>query len=367
MLVTVGCVYMTIWSSKIPPKVFWFAMAFTAYITIYGWMWHLCCEIIRGTMGKKDVLKRVNFDVYACMALGVKTIVWSILFFLPARLVIVGLSFLISDPLAKTVVDLVISLPFYLMMPLAMCHMAMPLTTKGWESPVLFRVLGKTLAPTLYWWIVYAVTNVVAIGLVVAGTIFFGASVATTVQALDASSKADAAAAANAGKFGAAEPAAPADPSLVADWVGVGIAGGFLVGFVLVYSFTAVYNMRSLGLLAYFFTKELELVTKVEDKAYTFKRKEVKLGPDGKPILTKADKIKQAATSVVVLIVVAGAGYYVYCNLTNTPPFWSSPAAPTAPEAQPAADGQPANNAAPAGDAGQPAPDGNATPPGGSS
>ena len=113
--------------------------------------------------------------------------------------------------------------------------------------------------------------------------------------------------------------------------------------------------------------KELELVTKVEDKAYTFKRKEVKLGPDGKPILSKADKIKQAATTVVVLIIVAGAGYYVFCNLTNTPPFWSSPATPNAPEGQAAPNDQPPNNAAPAGDPGQPPPDGNATPPGGSS
>jgi DNA-directed RNA polymerase subunit M/transcription elongation factor TFIIS len=258
------CGFMVGWCSGMPPKTFWAGIGFLAMQIFPGWLWFLTTETVKVTLPKKDNIRDLNFDLFQNVALGIKTIIWSIVFLSPIT---------------------------FVMYPLAMIHMSMPVTTPGWLFPKMIPIFLRNLAPTLYWWLIVLATNsLVIIGMGVMGVVY-GATLLAYLQ--------------------------PQDPDfpIVFDWKLLIIPIVTVLFSTIAVSFTSIFQMRALGLLAYYFRERLDLITLVAEQVYV--AKVIKVDKFGVPIKTKGQKVTQIVVPIVALILVMIAGYYVWYSLSK--------------------------------------------------
>lgn len=246
-----GCNFMVMWSSHMPPKVFWAFCAFLTSMVTPGWAWHLWLEVVRGTLNRKKKLKRVNFDIFLSAALGIKFFIWRTVFTLGAG--IIG-GFLVSSG-HPVVGGAVMELGFLLTLPLvpiAMAHMAMPVTYRGWLSPSLLGVFWKTAGPALFWALLFVLT--MHLPLAALAAIPYVLQLATWAAILALLS----------GKLALA--ATFSTTSLIV------VAVLWVVG-CLLYAFCILFNMRTSGLFAQYFHPNLDLIALVAEKKYVPKIK----------------------------------------------------------------------------------------------
>ncbi len=148
------CGFMALYCHRLPPRVFWGFLALAAALVVPGWYWHLTISTIQATLEKQRKLKRVNFDIFQCMALGLKVFIWFVAFFLPMAAVaglLGGGLYLATDNLVPLYVfGGMAFLIGTLMAPIAMSHMAMPVEYRGWNSTMMFPVFFKHIVPCLY-------------------------------------------------------------------------------------------------------------------------------------------------------------------------------------------------------------------------
>ena len=264
--ITAFCVFMVTWCSSMPPRVFWAAFGLACSLALPGWIWFLTIETIRATVGKKTNIRGVNFDIFQNIALGLKTYIWFIVFlaWIP------GIGF---------------------MYPLAMIHFAMPVTKRGWMNFLMLSTFFRNFAPTMYYWLIVFVTTL-AVDLVVG----VGAAIVMGTGLLAAT------------KSGTGSMSPVFMWSMVALLSLVGILG--LVAF----SFTMLFNMRVIGLMAYYFQGTLDLVTLVDEKTYVAKAQQ-KVDAFGNPIKSAGQKIGGLVFVLFILAVIGGVGYFVYTQL----------------------------------------------------
>jgi ribosomal protein L40E/phage FluMu protein Com len=265
------CNGMATWCSSLPPKVFWFVFYIAASLVMPGWNWFLTIETIRTTVGKKKLsLGKLNFDIFLCMALGIKMFLWIIVFsiFLP--------------------------IPFALiMLPLAMIHMAMPVTKRGWLNFLMLPTFIRNIAPTLYFWVIAIVTTLPGLIVLVIPIVLFWPTLLELARAQ------------NAEKF----------TVTTQMWIALGVTTIVILLVQLVNSFVLLFNARVIGLLAYYFQNSLDLTTFVAEKVYVHKAP--KLDRFGVPIRTTGQKLGQVALIVGAFVAVGAAGYFVYRTLAK--------------------------------------------------
>lgn len=258
-----GCAFMSNWSTRLPPKAFWFALTLVALQVFPGWLWFLTVETVKTTVSKKSKITDRNFDIFQNVALGIKTILWSFVFgWMPLSM---------------------------LMYPLAMIHMSMPVTIKAWKWWTMLAIFFRNFGPTMYFWlmaIVMGLPNTLVIGAIAA---LFGNEFLTMVRASNEGS-----------------PVTFRWPVLVA----VGIIG--LLG-LFWFVFSSIFMMRVIGLIGYYFRDTLDLVVVVEEKAYV--RKEVKLDAFGQPIKSRGQRFVQAAVPIVALVIIGFVFYFIYYQI----------------------------------------------------
>lgn len=259
-LINAGCSYMVQYCSDPPPKFFWAMCGFAASLVGPGWVWYLTIQVIQHTVGRKNDVSGVNFDIFQNMALGLTQIVWFIVFLFPIT---------------------------FLMYPLAMIHLSMPVTKKAWMFFALIPVFFRNIGAVLYWWIIALFTNALALGGLIAMAVLYAASLVAYITAMQA---------------GGQKP----EPQVVI-W---SIMGVVLVVTYFLFSFVSLFNMRVMGLLALYFKDTLDLQVLVAEKQYV--RKEIPRDKFGNPIKTTQQKVAQAVLLVVVIAIVGGVGYYVY-------------------------------------------------------
>lgn len=258
------CMFMVFWSSKLPPKAFWFALFVLAMQIFPGWLWHLNVETIKATIRRKDVLKGVNFDMFQNISLGIKTILWTSLCGWP---------------------------PAFLTLPLSMVHMSMPVTKKAWAPWTMLLIFLRNFKPAMYWWLMRIALNSVLVASLAAFVVFYAMGLYQHVMSLEEGQKIPQA----------------------TIWISTSIiATAGIVG-LFVYSLTSLFEYRAMGLLGYYFQDTLDLVTFVEDKVYV--RKEIPVDAFGNPLKSKKDKIVGVVVPIVVLIVLSISGFMVYRTL----------------------------------------------------
>jgi ribosomal protein L40E len=262
-----GCNFMANWSTNLPPKVFWGALYFVTGLVIPGWVWCLTVETVKTTVARKTSIRYVHFDAFQNIALGIKWYLWSLVFW-------------IYFPLA------------FFMYPLCMIHMAMPVTKRAWFNLSMAPTFFRNFLPTMYYWVVLFVTNLVNLVLIGVAAFFAVSPVLDRIRALQAGS---------------------APPAGASFWVPISIAATLCLITVFLGGFTLVFNARVIGLLAYYFKDTLDLVVIVADKTYV--RKEVKVDKYGNPITTPGQIIGRILLVVVVLAILVGVGIFVYQRL----------------------------------------------------
>lgn len=277
---------MVYWCSRLPPKAFWLGFVVVAWQIFPGWIWHLRVETIKLTIAKKRDLRDVHFDIFQCVALGIKTILWTALFcWMPGA---------------------------FLMFPLAMIHMAMPVTKRAWSWPSMLGTFLRNFVPTLYYWVISFVMD---LPLYVAGAIvvvMFGNEVLEMIKTVEAGE----------------EPKVRLVFIIVASVVGV---------FSLVwFAFASVFMMRVTALIAFYFRDSLDLVTRVQEKEYV--RQEIKFDAFGVRLKTPAEKAKEKVVAVVAVIVICIVAWFIYRRIF--PPPIEFPADPAPAEGAAPADGQ---------------------------
>ncbi|MBI3862486.1 MAG: zinc ribbon domain-containing protein [Planctomycetia bacterium] len=251
-----------------PPQVFWAFLAATIYLAVWGWPWHLNIETIKATVARKSNIHSIHFDVFLCMALGIKWFVWNVVF------------------CCWLVVPIV-------MYPLAMIHMAMPVTKRGWIFVQMFSTFAKNAGAAMYYWMIWFALHAIVVGVWLLGylslTLAYGGP--KIIQYYR-------------------DRLAQQPISGQTDWIIASVVIFLGVVSCVVTGFVRVFMARVLGLLALYFKDTLDLVVFVEEKVY--KRKEVKVDKWGTPIKTPQQIAGQIAIGIVVLIVVAGAGFAIY-------------------------------------------------------
>jgi ribosomal protein L40E len=262
---TIGlCSFMIGWCSTIPPKVFFLSVGLGLEVSLLGWPWAMAVETIRTTVARKNDIRRIHFEMFTNIALGLKLLIWSVVFWLYFP-------------------------PALLAYPVAMIHMAMPVTKLAWFNLSMLKVMLKNFsAVAMYWLIVFCWV----LGyFVFSGLGYFAIALIFGAERL--------------------RPEFMEKPTLdVKLWVMLammillGACQNLLLGFF----FT--FWSRVLGLMAYYFKDTLDLVVIVAEKEY--KRKEFKVDVWGNPIKSTEQKILEIALIPIILGILGGLGYWIY-------------------------------------------------------
>lgn len=321
-----GFLALFFWCYNVPPKAAAGALAAITALTIPGWYWYLTTQIIPVTIEKKSKMPRVRFDFFLSTALGLKLFLWHTAFFAPVLLV--GyLVYAIASRSGHWLIGLGIAggvwLIPWIMFPVVIVHMSMPVTIKAWQIWMISPIATRVLLPSLYCCIIFFVTNLPALGIAGGIGALYGQPVAKTMQELTHRSsnllgKAYAVyEKENAGKGKAAKKAKydekdyPDIPVPDLKPLIVPIIGCYLA--LLTLGAAAVLNMRAVGLFAQYFKDRLALVTEVAERKYQYKDKKVGEDglPDDKKETTSADIAKLvAALSVILFMLINGVLYY---------------------------------------------------------
>ncbi len=78
--ICLGAAYMTVYTSKLPLKVFWGLIAILLAFVGPGWCWFLDSVLIQHALDKKIKLDRVRYEFFTCAALGIKFFSWLVVF-----------------------------------------------------------------------------------------------------------------------------------------------------------------------------------------------------------------------------------------------------------------------------------------------
>ena len=236
-----GCLALAHWCEKTPPKLFWLVLGALISISFPGWCWFLATEIIHATMAKKDFLKRVNSDMFLNMALGLKYALWQLVHNGGIAFPIALLVLVASDRDTAVLVGQSVYTFLFLLFPIVMCHMAMPVSWKAWFAPYTIRWFFRVPGATLYFWLIAFVSMLPAALILGGAGAAYGEEAMTVIRDL------------RKGIIPTQEQMLQASfivpaVALVVSMIPLGIA--------------LVYNMRVLGLIAYYFHSDMELVTK---------------------------------------------------------------------------------------------------------
>lgn len=160
-------VFMVLWCHQTPPRAFWGFLAFVSIMAVPGWVWFIQTEVVRFALQKKDKLKRINFDFFLCSALGIKFILWTVLFSLPGQAVfgLLGYYFIMNESIITGAILIAVGfIPTLVMFPLAIPHMTMVDTTPGWMINKIGKLFLGLAKPALFCVMVFLLTNLPSIG-----------------------------------------------------------------------------------------------------------------------------------------------------------------------------------------------------------
>ncbi|MBC7818503.1 MAG: hypothetical protein IAG10_16575 [Planctomycetaceae bacterium] len=274
-----ACFFMVTWCVSFPPRLFWIGLTFITGMVPNGWLWYLNGEIIKATMEKRESMPRINFDMFTCVALGIKYVLWRVV--MAIQLVfpmVVGFLATRGMLIPSLVLQIIFELILLLMIPQVMVHMTMPITTRGWLMHIQFQAWAKSFGACLYW---AAITFVVmlptllpvglAFGIGRQGVIEFSAAMVfnfRTNSLLGADLAVQTAKKNNPKKGEVIEEIKLDDPKYQTrplPWKGFIVPAIGIVLSQAMFGFAAVFAMRANGLFGLYYKKHLKLDTMAKD------------------------------------------------------------------------------------------------------
>lgn len=166
--VGIACLFTVLffWCITLPPKASVAVLGLLGLLSAVGWPWHLTVDTTHAVLAKKLQKLKVNFDAFTCIALGLKFVVWSLIFLFPT-LVLGGVFWWVmsrsGNNLAGGIVFGILNGLVFLMFPVALAHFTMPVQARGWIMPKLVPIFFRLIGPTLFWWLLVLVACLPAI------------------------------------------------------------------------------------------------------------------------------------------------------------------------------------------------------------
>lgn len=282
LTIALFCAFMYLWVSPWPPRAF-LALCFTVSILVIpGWMWVLDIETIKLSMERKDKFKKLNFDFFLASAMGVAFCAWCVAVLAPIVFIPAGVGYYLmsqaGDERAMLVIPLSLILgliPFILMLPVAMSHMAMIVPNKGWMVWELVPATARNIKPGLLWLVLFLAVNIPAIAGVVTIVLVSGPGLMKIVDVMEENASDERKRFAqqmnpNAQKRG--EPAKPIQAlpteARPVDFQPIILPCVILAFMALINGFTSLFLMRVNGQFTYFNKKYLGLVDRRKEKKY---------------------------------------------------------------------------------------------------
>jgi uncharacterized RDD family membrane protein YckC/ribosomal protein L40E len=151
-----GCAFMMTWSTRWPPKFFWFVMSMLALLGIAGWFWFLTYKVIEATMTRDEkILERISFDMFAVISLGLRALFWPAVCLWPL-LPLAPLLVLILGPLVGSIAFDAVFFPLALLFyPLATVHLTQKYTYKAWVGWEMLKIALRNFAPAAYYCLLF--------------------------------------------------------------------------------------------------------------------------------------------------------------------------------------------------------------------
>ncbi|MSR57349.1 MAG: zinc-ribbon domain-containing protein [Planctomycetaceae bacterium] len=263
------CAYMVNWSDQLPPKMFWAGFGLVASLVGPGLVWAMTVNVIRATVVKKVDMRDAHIETFQNVALGIKTFLWTFAFMFPFGLTLV-------------------------MYPLAMIHMAMPVTKKAWLWPVMTPIFFKNLGPALFWLVSAFAVNLVPAAVAAGGAVLVESTLGGILTLFSYEGK---------------------------SVVYLSVVGGSLFAiaglFFFLQAFTLLFHTRIIGLIAYYYRDTLGLVTLAFEKQYV--HREIKRDLFGNPLKTTGQKVLQALIPIGAVLVLGAIGFYIWYAMFRTP------------------------------------------------
>ncbi len=355
--------YMVGWCISFPPRMFWMFLTVVAYMVPFGWIWFLDGEIIKTTLEKRDKMERTNFDMFTCVALGIKFHVWQIVMGIQLILPAIGAYLIRSGQLIPgAIVTLLGQMLILLMLPQVMVHMVMPVQKRGWLAHVQFQALAKTFLGCAYWAVMTVVVMIPVMLPVTLACLVQQGPLATFLKAEMENVKASSIQGADYTKLRESlnnpkkdvppPPYDETDPRYAQQplpWKNIIVPGIGLILSEAMFGFAAVFLMRANGLLALYFKKQMKLDSMARETVWVDRKKlqeeKEKLLESATPAQKKARQQKAMAMNAVAVLAFLGVIGGVAWYMLNS----------AAPSAAPAGEAAPAGAAAPMGGAVPPA------------
>lgn len=314
-LIMFGSLFMYLWISPWPPRVFFGFVTFVAAMVIPGWLWYLDTEVIKLTLERKDRFKRLNFDFFLASALGVKFVVWNIVVAGPLLLIpgLIGWSLyqFAGLPLWIPIAILAVCyIPVFVLWPVSLTHMTMPIEYPGWMFwkvvPIAFRC-SKAL---FTWFLLFIATNL-PIFLIGGGALAFsGPALVEYVEIMEHNAQINRAQAlwdyyASSKK----KPKDLVDPKELGELgtvefrhelaITIGMIAWLICG--LIGAFTSLFSMRTNGYFAYYFRDRLDLLVLPKERKYVAKlpREAVERKPQ-----STQEMFAQAGITMVICVII---------------------------------------------------------------
>ncbi|HEV8003896.1 MAG TPA: hypothetical protein VGP63_28780 [Planctomycetaceae bacterium] len=176
------CLFMSLWSAKPLVRVFWWFIMTITILMPPGLAWNLHTKIIDATLRKKKKLPKYHFDKLLGTALGFKFILWFL--DVAAPLHILALVFLfLHFPIVVICLEGAAVVFASLLFPLAMSHMSMPITTRGWLLHKMSGPFFRTLPALAYWDLFLLLMMIVPIGCIAGGAFLSGTGLLDIAEA----------------------------------------------------------------------------------------------------------------------------------------------------------------------------------------
>lgn len=306
-----------------PPRIFFALMTGVCAMMIPGWLWFLDGEIVKGTLERKEKLKRINMDFFLCSALGVKWVLWHVCVGLPVLIIPCGLAwFLVSMSGMPTYVGAIIVavgyLPLLPLMGVAMGHMVMPQPEPGFMIWKLIPGVLKSFKACFLWSFLVVMLHLPAIGCITAAGVLYGEQLSTLSANMVENGAIYRAkyAAENASKQHKEK--LMADPRVAKEYLPTDYWPTVVPLILwtvacLTIGYTSVYCMRLNGQLIYFFREHYDLQALVREYKYVAKE-QVDEDADV-PEKSFAQICVDAIVINVIMLILGGVGGLVYGSL----------------------------------------------------
>lgn len=170
---------MLAWCHNWPPQWFWGFIGTMLTLLIPGWVWIVQNQVIKRTLNTKEERYPVRFEAFIAISLGVKAVVWSLLFGFPCWLLFGMPALLIGvdTPAGLSLLAVAVGtfLPIALVCwPVAQTHFVMPITWPGWAVHKVVPDVIRNIGPSLYW-VAFALLTAIPVAGIAAGGAFVAA------------------------------------------------------------------------------------------------------------------------------------------------------------------------------------------------